>query len=204
MVTPTVFVVDKDESTGKLLESLARRRGWGARIYADARAFPTCERVAVPSCLVLGFSGDDCSGLDLQQSLRDRPELPVVFVSDSRDIEAAVRAIKAGALEFLLKPCCEQAILGVIERGIDRSMAVLRHEAQFNALLARYTALSRRERDVMELVTCGRLNKEVAGELGISEITVKVHRGKVMRKMQAGSLAELVKMGIELRSEVAR
>lgn len=201
---PTVFVIHKEESTRNTLESLISRQGWGTRVYADARAFLTCDRVIVPSCLVLGLSGDGQSGLDLQQNLLDRPELPIVFVSDSRDIGAAVRAIKAGAMEFLLQPVSEQAILYAIERAIDRSIAVLRREARVNALLERYAILSQREREIMELVISGRLNKEVARELGIAEITVKVHRGKLMRKMRAGSLAELVEMGIEIRSEATR
>lgn len=201
---PTVFVVHKDEPTRNSLESLIGRQKWGARTYPDARTFLSSERAAAPSCLVVGLYGDDKSGLDLQQCLLDRPELPIVFVSDSRDIGTAVKAIRAGALEFLLKPVSERAFLCAIEHAIERSNAVLCYEAEVRALLDRHRALTDRERDVMELLISGRLNKEVAGELGIAEITVKVHRAKLMRKMNAGSFAELVKMGMELQSETAR
>lgn len=201
---PTVFVIHDDAAMRCALDSLICRRGWQARAYDSARAFLVQERVQVPACLLLGINLPDRNGLEVQQLLSDQPELPIIFVSTGGDISAAVRAMKAGAVEFFVRPFSDQEVLSAVEHAIERSTAVLRHTAEVRALLQRYTMLSTRQREIMELVSSGRLNKQVAGELGIAEVTVKTHRGRIMRKMEAGSLAELVKMHIKLSSEAAR
>lgn len=201
--TPTVFVVHDDAPTRRALESLIGRRGWEVQTYCCAREFLLQQPVQVPSCLLLAVNLPDRSGLEVQQLLLDRRELPVIFVSGCGDIVSAVRAMKAGAVEFLVRPFSDEEVLNAVEHAIERSTMVLRHAAEVRALLQRYVMLSTREREVMELVISGRLNKEVAGELGLAEVTVKTHRGKLMRKMGAGSLAELVKMYIKLRPEAA-
>jgi FixJ family two-component response regulator len=195
---PTVCVIHDDASTRGALEILILGRGWRARTYSHARAFLAQKRVLVPSCLVLDVNLPDHNGLDVQQLVLDRRELPIVFISGCGDISAAVRAMKAGAVEFFVKPFSDHEILNAIERAIGRSATVLRHEAKVSALLQLYTRLTRREREVMDLVVSGRRNKEVAGTLGISEATVKAHRGRLMQKMKAGSFAELVRMAVEV------
>jgi FixJ family two-component response regulator len=200
---PTVFVVHDEAPTRSALELLIGRRGWEVQSYCSARAFMPQERVQVPSCLLLALNLPDRSGLEVQQQLLDRRGLPVIFVSGCGDIVSAVRAMKAGAVEFLVRPFSDQEVLNAVEHAIERSTVLLRHAAEVAALRQRYLMLSPREREVMELVISGRLNKEVAGELGLAEVTIKTHRGKLMRKMGAGSLAELVKMYIKLRPEAA-
>src|SRR4029077_19482074 len=156
-----------------------------------------------PCCLVLDVSLPDLNGLELQQRLDDRSQLPILFITGHGDIPMSVRAMKAGATEFLTKPFRADALLDAVRGAIERSTAALSRENELNALRESYAALSRREREVMALVVSGRLNKQVGGELGISEITVKAHRGKVMRKMKAGSLADLVNMAARLRLAAA-
>ena len=198
-VTPIVFVVDDDISVRESLELLIRTAGWGVETFRSATDFLAYPRTDVPCCLVLDVSLPDLNGLELQQRLDDRRELPIVFITGHGDIPMSVRAMKAGATEFLTKPFQDDALLDAVRGGIQRSTAALSRETELKTLRESYAALSRREREVMGLVVSGLLNKQVGGELGISEITVKAHRGKVMRKMKARSLADLVKMAARLR-----
>jgi FixJ family two-component response regulator len=197
--TPTVFVVDDDVSVRESLESLVRRVGWEPQTFASGKDFLSRPRVLVPSCLVLEVSLPDMNGLDLQMLVADRVEIPVIFITAYIDVSTTVRAMKAGAVEFLTKPFRDEVLLRAMQDAIERSHAALRHEAKVQTLRARYALLTRREREVMALVVSGQLNKRVGSELGISEITVQAHRGKVMRKMKADSLASLVRMAENLR-----
>jgi len=199
--TPVVFVVDDDISVRESLELLIESAGWRVELFASARDFLAHPRANVPCCLVLDVSLPDLNGLELQQRIAaDRVELPIVFITGHGDIPMSVRAMKAGATEFLTKPFKDDALLDAIRNAIWRSTAALSRELELKTLRESYAALSRREREVMALVVSGKLNKQVGGELGISEITVKAHRGKVMRKMKAGSVADLVKMAGKLSS----
>lgn len=203
--TPVVFVVDDDISVRESLELLIRTAGWQPETYASAQAFLDGPRVRVASCLVLDVSLPDLTGLDLQQRLgNDRSDLPIIFITGHGDIPMTVRAMKAGAVEFLTKPFDDDMLLRAIAGAIDRSRAALGRQADLQLLRGRYDSLSQREREVMALVVSGLLNKQIAGELHISEITVKAHRGKVMRKMQAHSLADLVKMAAGLQLPAAQ
>jgi FixJ family two-component response regulator len=195
---PTVFVVDGDDSVRQSLELLIQRAGWKPEVFARAQEFLSCPRVLAPSCLVLDVTLPDLNGLDLQKRVADRMEMPVIFITAYSDVRTTVRALKAGAVDFLTKPIRNEVLLGAIRHAIERSHAALRHEAQIRQLRERYASLSRREREVMALVVSGRLNKEVGGELGISEITVQAHRGRVMQKMRADSLASLVRIAARL------
>jgi FixJ family two-component response regulator len=200
VTTPIVFVVDDDVSVRESLELLIQTEGWQPETFASAQEFLARPRAPVPSCLVLDVSMPDLNGLELQQRLApDRGDMPVIFITGYGDIPMSVRAMKAGAIEFLTKPLGNQALLDAIAQAIERSRTALAREAEGRILRDRYAGLSPREREVMDLVVAGRLNKQVGGELGISEITVKAHRGKVMRKMHAGSLADLVTMAAQLR-----
>ncbi len=197
--TPTVFVVDDDLSVRESLESLIRCAGWQPETFASAQEFLSCPRVFAPSCLVLDVSLPDLNGLDLQNRIAaDRNDMPIIFITGYGDVPMTVRAMKAGAVEFLTKPFGDEVLLGAIRNAIERSHATLEHEAGMQALRNCYASLTAREQEVMALVVTGLLNKQVGRELGISEITVKAHRGKMMGKMKADSLADLVKMAVRL------
>jgi FixJ family two-component response regulator len=193
-----VFVVDDDISVREALEGLIYSEGWEPETFASAEAFLARPRASVPSCLVLDVSLPDLNGLDLQKRLADRGDMPIIFITGYGDVPMTVRAMKAGAVEFLMKPFGDEALLGAIRQAIARSCAALSQAEELGALRKRYATLSRREQEVMALVVTGRLNKQVGFELGISEITVKAHRGRVMRKMDARSLADLVNMAATL------
>jgi FixJ family two-component response regulator len=196
---PVVFVVDDDISVRESLELLIRNAGWQPEIFSSAQAFLCRPRVLAPSCLILDVNLPDLSGLDLQKRLAaDRLDMPIIFITGYGDVPMTVQAMKAGAVEFLTKPFADEVLLEAIRQALGRSGAALGEEAQVRMLQARYRSLTGREREVMKLVVRGRLNKVVGRELGISEITVKAHRGRVMRKMEAESLAELVNMGARL------
>ena len=195
-----VFVVDDDISVRESLEMLIRFAGWQPEIFASAREFLARPRTIAPSCLVLDVELPDLNGLDLQNRMAiDRKDMPIIFVTGCRDVPMTVQAMKAGAVEFLTKPFRADVLWSAIRDAIDRSRRTLEREARMQAVLNCYGSLSRREREVMARVVAGRLNKQVAAGLGISEITVKAHRGRVMRKMHADSLADLVNIAARLR-----
>ena len=196
---PIVFVVDDDVSVRESLELLIRFEGWRPELFASAREFLARPRALTPNCLVLDVSLPDLSGLDLQKLVADRVGMPVIFITGHGDIPMTVRAMKAGAVEFLTKPFDDEVLLGAIRHAVELSEAALGEEAEARSLRERYASLTPRERQVMALVVSGLLNKQVGLKLGISEITVKAHRGRVMQKMEADSLADLVKIATGLR-----
>jgi FixJ family two-component response regulator len=193
--TPIVFVVDDDISVRESLEILICCAGWRSEVFATAQEFLARPRVFVPSCLILDVSLPDLNGLDLQKRIAaDRIDMPIIFITGHGDVPMTVRAMKEGAVDFLTKPFDDEVLLGAIRNSIARSNIALIQEVKVRALRAGYASLSTREREVMELVVSGMLNKHVGVKLGISEVTVKAHRGRMMQKMKAGSLADLVKM----------
>ena len=182
---PTVFIVDDDISVRESLQALIADAGWQTQEFASAEEFLAHPREIAPGCLVLDVGLPDLNGLELQKRLADRPGLPIIFITGHGDIPMTVQAMKAGAVEFLTKPFGPDVLLSAIQGAIERSRASLAQDADLKVLRDRYESLTRREREVMALVVRGQLNKLVAGELYLSEITVKVHRGRVMRKMKA-------------------
>jgi FixJ family two-component response regulator len=197
-VTSIVFVVDDDVSVRESLELLVKSAGWQPETFASADEFLSRPHPAVPCCLVLDVTLPGLNGLELQQRLADRIDMPIIFITGYGDVPMSVKAMKAGAVEFLTKPFKGDVLLDAIRGAIERSRAALRQESVMRALRDCYASLTPREREVMALVVTGLLNKQVAGELGISEITVKAHRGQVMRKMKADSLPDLVTMAATL------
>lgn len=197
-ITPIVFVVDDDVSVRESLELLITYAGWQPELFASAQEFLSRPRVIVPSCLVLDVTLPGLNGLELQQQLAARTDMPIIFITGYGDVPMSVRAMKAGAVEFLTKPFRDDALLDAIRGAIERSRAALRLDSEMRDLRTNYESLTPREREVMALVVSGLLNKQVGGELGISEITVKAHRGQVMRKMKADSLPDLVTMAARL------
>jgi len=197
--TPVVFVVDDDVSVRESLELLIRSVGWQPETFESAQKFLSHPRSAVPNCLILDVNLPELNGLDLQQLVSvERTDMPIIFVTGYGDVPMTVRAMKAGAVEFLTKPFSEDVLLAAVGQALERSRTALALGSEMQALRDRHASLSRREQEVMALVVTGLLNKQVGFELGISEITVKAHRGQVMRKMKAGSLADLVNMAARL------
>jgi FixJ family two-component response regulator len=196
---PIVYVVDHDVSVRESLQSLIRRTGWQPQTFATAQEFLSRKRVLAPSCLVLEVALPDLSGLDLLDRIGDcRNGMPIIFITRDGDVPTAVRAMKAGAVEFLTKPFADEVLLAAVRSAIERSRAELDDEYEVRVLREYHASLSQREREVMALVVSGLLNKQVGDRLGISEITVKAHRGRVMQKMHANSLADLVKIAARL------
>jgi FixJ family two-component response regulator len=197
--TPIVFVVDDDISVRESLQLLIECEGWHPETFASAQEFLDRPRNLVPSCLVLDVSLPGLNGLDLQKRVAvERPDMPIIFITGYGDVPTTVQAMKAGAVEFLTKPFGDNVLLSAIRHALDRSHSALGREAEMQVLRDCYALLTRREGEVMALVVSGLLNKQVGGELGISEITVKAHRGQVMQKMKAASFADLVKKAARL------
>jgi len=197
---PIVFVVDDDISVRESLELLIVNAGWRPELFASAQEFLQHPRALVPSCLVLDISLPGLNGLDLQKRVaQERTDLPIIFITGHGNVPMTVQAMKAGAVEFLTKPFSDEVLLSAIRQALERSRIALSKETEMQSLRNRYASLTVRERQVMLLVVSGLLNKQVGGELGISEITVKAHRGKVMQKMKADSLPSLVKMAAQLQ-----
>jgi FixJ family two-component response regulator len=194
-----VFVVDDDISVRESLELLIRAAGWQAELFDSAHAFLARARILAPSCLILDVNLPDLNGLDLQKRVAaERADMPIIFITGYGDVPMTVQAMKGGAVEFLTKPFGDEVLLSAIRHAIELSRNALDNELEIRMLRDRYSCLSRREREVMALVVAGKLNKQVGFELGISEITVKAHRGRVMEKMEASSLAHLVTMAARL------
>ena len=197
---PIVFVVDDDVSVRESLELLIRSESWQPETFESAQDFLDRPRALAPSCLVLDISLPGINGLDLQKRVAaERTDMPIIFITGYGDVPTTVQAMKAGAVEFLTKPFSDEVLLNAIRQALERSRVALDHETEIRAMRNCYASLTPRERQVMALVVSGLLNKQVGGELGISEITVKAHRGKVMQKMKADSLPTLVQMTAKLR-----
>jgi FixJ family two-component response regulator len=196
---PIVFIVDDDISVRESLELLIRSQSWQAETFESAKEFLGRPRVLVPSCLILDVSLPGLNGLELQKRVAvERTEMPIVFITGHGDVPMSVEAMKAGAVDFLTKPFSKDVLVGVIRNALDRSRTVLTDKAEIQTLRGCYASLTPREREVMTLVISGLLNKQVGGELGICENTVKYHRGQAMQKMKADSLADLVRMAARL------
>jgi FixJ family two-component response regulator len=202
-VTSIVYVVDDDVSVRESLELLIRTAGWRPETFASAQEFLSHPPAAAPCCLVLDVTMPGLSGLELQEQLAGRTDMPIIFITGHGDVPMTVQAMKAGAIEFLTKPFNDTVLMNAIQGAIERSRAARREDSALRVLRGCYVSLTPRERQVMALVVSGLLNKQVAGELGISEITVKAHRGQVMRKMKADSLADLVTMAASLGIRLA-
>ena len=201
----TVFVVDDDISVREALEALLKEAGWRVEVFSSAQEFLGRRGGSGPSCLILDVSLPDVSGLELQKRITgDRSGMPIIFITGHGDIPMTVQAMKAGAVEFLTKPFSPEVLLEAVRNAMERSRSALEEQASLQLLKDRHGSLTRREQEVMALVVRGRLNKQVGGELGISEITVKAHRGRVMRKMRARSLPELVNIAARLGLQVPR
>ena len=197
---PVVFVVDDDISVRESLELLFRSVGLTTKLFSSAEAFLSHPRVSAPCCLVLDVTLPDLNGLDLQERIAyERFRVPIIFITGYGDIPMTVKAMKAGAIEFLSKPFDDEMLLDAVRHAISRSGAALEDESDLQVIEGCFSALTPREREVMQLVVSGLINKQIGDELGISEITVKAHRGRVMQKMHARSLPELVKIAAKLR-----
>ncbi|MGH9967159.1 MAG: response regulator transcription factor [Pyrinomonadaceae bacterium] len=201
---PIVFVVDDDVSVRESLELMIKFAGWEPETFASAEEFLARPRTKTPNCLVLDVSLPDLNGLDVQRLVADRIDLPIIFITGHGDVPMTVQAMKAGAVEFLTKPFDDEVLLSAIRHAIKRSANVLDDQVELEALRRTYESLTPRERDVMRCVVAGMLNKQIGLKLGISEITVKAHRGKMMRKMKAESVADLVKIAVRLGLAPAR
>jgi FixJ family two-component response regulator len=197
-LTSIVFVVDDDVSVRESLELLIHSAGWRAETFTSGDDFLSRPRVRVPCCLLLDVTLPGPNGLELQQQLAERTDMPIIFITGHGDVPMSVQAMKAGAVEFLTKPLQHDVLVNAIRGALERSRVALRLDSEIQGLRNRYQSLTRREREVMALVVSGMLNREIGGELGITEITVKAHRGQVMRKMKADSLPDLVTMAARL------
>jgi FixJ family two-component response regulator len=196
---PIVFVVDDDVSVRESLELMIKFAGWQPETFASAGEFLARPRTSLPSCLVLDISLPDLNGLELQKMIAsERTDMPIIFITGHGDVPMTVKAMKGGAVEFLTKPFDDEVLLSAIRHAIKRSAAVLDEQSEMMTLRSNYESLTPREQDVMRCVVAGMLNKQIGMKLGISEITVKAHRGKMMQKMKAESLADLVKTAVRL------
>jgi FixJ family two-component response regulator len=202
---PIVFVVDDDVSVRESLDLLIKFAGWQPETFASAEEFLARPRTTRPSCLVLDVSLPDLNGLELQKLIAsERTDMPIIFITGHGDVPTTVQAMKGGAVEFLTKPFDDEVLLSAIRHAIKRSAAVLDDQGEIRALRSNYESLTPREGDVMRCVVAGMLNKQIGMKLGISEITVKAHRGKMMQKMKAESLADLVKTAVRMGLAPAR